>query len=210
MARNTQTIAGIELTANEIAAISNFHTSQYFDGANAADFIDWSFEISNTIQAYANISAKSATEVMSSLSKKGLLNISNERKADERTVSLTDAGLVVCAKLLGGEVKDLDELVNQYLAALRGETVEPEPEPEPELDLAELTEEEIVDEISRAIGSQGTLRAVLASEIKPSDQILGYTVGRVTVGRVRTTVWAQDGTELLYTLNNMNVLIVPA
>ena len=56
--------------------------------------------------------------------------------------------------------------------------------------------------------AETTVILLWASQIVAGDQLLGYPVGKVTVGRVRTTVWAEDGTELLYTLNEMVVQVV--
>lgn len=197
MARNTKTqIAGVELTNNEYAALSVFMDSQYYSGEGIENFVNWSFDFADMAAAATGLTSRGISGVISSLSKKGLVKVnprSNE-DGDDASIYLTAKGVEV---YLGIKDSQLEVAKDEPVAE------------EPEMTLDELADaiESVQDEAPAPVANPSNGILIWASQIEVGDQVLGYTVGKVTVGRVRTTVWAEGGTELLYTLNEMVVLV---
>ena len=206
MARSTKTqIAGVELTANEVAALSVFMDSQYYSGEGIENFRNWSWDFADLAVGATGLTPKGVTGVISSLSKKGLVDVwaKSGKDGDDASIALTTKGVEV------------------YLAITDSALEVAEEAPAEEAPAEEAPAEMTLDELAAAIESvqaedveeapapaETTVILLWASQIVAGDQLLGYPVGKVTVGRVRTTVWAEDGTELLYTLNKMVVQVV--
>ena len=206
MARSTKTqIAGVELTANEVAALSVFMDSQYYSGEGIENFRNWSWDFADLAVGATGLTPKGVTGVISSLSKKGLVDVwaKSGKDGDDASIALTTKGVEV------------------YLAITDSALEVAEEAPAEEAPAEEAPAEMTLDELAAAIESvqaedveeapapaETTVILLWASQIVAGDQLLGYPVGKVTVGRVRTTVWAEDGTELLYTLNKMVVRVV--
>ena len=196
MARSTKTqIAGVELTANEVAALSVFMNSQYYSGEGIENFRNWSWDFADLAVGATGLTPKGVTGVISSLSKKGLVDVwaKSGKDGDDASIALTTKGVEVYLAITDSALEvaeeapaemTLDELA-AAIESVQAEDVEEAPAP-----------------------AETTVILLWASQIVAGDQLLGYPVGKVTVGRVRTTVWAEDGTELLYTLNKMVVQVV--
>ena len=106
----------ISLTKNETAILRAWPRFQYVSDSSLADIVGlglgtstWTWSFTDDAAAAAGISVKAVKGVISSLVKKGLVTCQNDGPADERTITVTDAGLAIVAAL-----------------------PDPEPEPEPE------------------------------------------------------------------------------
>ena len=199
MARSTKTqIAGVELTANEVAALSVFMGSQYYSGEGIENFRNWSWDFADLAVGATGLTPKGVTGVISSLSKKGLVDVwaKSGKDGDDASIALTTKGVEVYLAITDSALEVAEEA--------------PAEEAPAEMTLDELAAaiESVQAEDVEEAPAETTVILLWASQIVAGDQLLGYPVGKVTVGRVRTTVWAEDGTELLYTLNKMVVQVV--
>ena len=201
MARTTKTqIAGVELTANEVAALSVFMDSQYYSGEGIENFRNWSWDFADLAVGATGLTPKGVTGVISSLSKKGLVDVwaKSGKDGDDASIALTTKGVEVYLAITDSALEVAEE--------------DPAEEAPAEMTLDELAaaiESVQAEDVEEAPApAETTVILLWASQIVAGDQLLGYPVGKVTVGRVRTTVWADDGTELLYTLNKMVVQVV--
>ena len=199
MARRTKTqIAGVELTANEVAALSVFMDSQYYSGEGIENFRNWSWDFADLAVGATGLTPKGVTGVISSLSKKGLVDVwaKSGKDGDDASIALTAKGVEVYLAITDSALEVAEEA--------------PAEEAPAEMTLDELAAaiESVQAEDVEEAPAETTVILLWASQIVAGDQLLGYPVGKVTVGRVRTTVWAEDGTELLYTLNKMVVQVV--
>ena len=201
MARSTKTqIAGVELTANEVAALSVFMDSQYYSGEGIENFRNWSWDFADLAVGATGLTPKGVTGVISSLSKKGLVDVwaKSGKDGDDASIALTTKGVEVYLAITDSALEVAEEAPAEDAPA------------EMTLDeLAAAIESVQAEDVEEAPApAETTVILLWASQIVAGDQLLGYRVGKVTVGRVRTTVWAEDGTELLYTLNKMVVQVV--
>lgn len=198
MARSTKTqIAGVELTANEVAALSVFMDSQYYSGEGIENFRNWSWDFADLAVGATGLTPKGVTGVISSLSKKGLVDVwaKSGKDGDDASIALTAKGVEVYLAIADSALEVAEEAPAEVAEEAPADST---------LEVAEEAPAEDVEEAP----SETTVMLLQASKIVAGDQLLGYRVGKVTVGRVRTTVWAEDGTELLYTLNEMVVQVV--
>lgn len=114
--------APTKLTANETAILKAFPSFQYASDYSLADMVSswsrgrqvWTWSFTDDAAAAAGITVRAVKGVISSLVKKGLVTCENDGPADERTITVTDAGI-------------------EQVVALQ----DPEPEPEPEPVVAE-------------------------------------------------------------------------
>lgn len=96
----------VKLTANEAAILRAWPGFQYVQD-NTLDQIvksglgrsTWTWSFTDDAAGAAGISVKAVKGVISSLVKKGLLTSENEGPADERTITVTDAGLALVVAL---------------------------------------------------------------------------------------------------------------
>lgn len=103
----------IKLTANEAAILKAFPGFQYVSDSSLADIVGlglgtstWTWSFTDDAAAAAGISVKAVKGVISSLVKKGLVTCQNDGPADERTVTVTDAGLALVVALQDGKPAD--------------------------------------------------------------------------------------------------------
>lgn len=87
---------GLKLTANETAALTNFPKFMYVQdyglmGIFEGDGSVWSFSFNDDVQAYCEVQPRSVPGIVSSLVKKGLVELVDEGTEDACTY-LTDAG----------------------------------------------------------------------------------------------------------------------
>ena len=98
MARSTKTqIAGVELTANEVAALSVFMDSQYYSGEGIENFRNWSWDFADLAVSATGLTPEGVTGVISSLSKKGLVDVwaKTGKDGDDASIALTTKGVEV-------------------------------------------------------------------------------------------------------------------
>ena len=96
------TAPAIRLTANETAILKAFPTFQFASDHNL-DELDgmsiWTWSFTEDAAAAAGISTRAVRGVITSLVKKGLVTCENDGPADERTITITDAGLALVVAL---------------------------------------------------------------------------------------------------------------
>lgn len=219
-----------KLTAKETAALKVFPDAQYLDGRWAPGESTWSFDFTEMVAVAAKTTLSAAKGVISSLVKKGFVKTGGE--GDDSWIAITDKGFDRVNDLRADEDGVKYDPAKGWVPLGQADEAEVEVEAEPVIDgpVDEPEDEDLIGGVAEALeefveeqkaetkkAKKSTKKgpalpkqalSVLAREIQVGDEILDYTVGKVTVGRVRTTVWADDNTELLYTLNNLNVWIV--
>lgn len=96
------TAPAIRLTANETAILKAFPTFQFASDYRIDDLDHmsiWTWSFSEDAAAAAGISTRAVRGVITSLVKKGLVTCENDGPADERTITITDAGLALVVAL---------------------------------------------------------------------------------------------------------------
>lgn len=98
MAKNTNTtVAGVSLTVNELAAMTNLLSSEYVDGAPVEVFSVWDFAFNDMVAAATGLNVRAAKGVTSSLVKKGL--VTTHQDDPHGVVSITKLGVKVYTEL---------------------------------------------------------------------------------------------------------------
>lgn len=89
-----------KLTKNEAAILKAFPTFQFVRDNSLEDLLadgfgrsTWTWSFTDDAAGAAGISLKAVKGVISSMVKKGLVTCENDGPADERTITVTDAGL---------------------------------------------------------------------------------------------------------------------
>lgn len=107
------TATAVRLTANETAILRAFPRFQYASDTSLADMVAnglgrsvWTQSFTDDAAAAAGITTKAVRGVITSLVKKGLITCQSDGPADERTITVTDAGLEQVAALQDPDVMD--------------------------------------------------------------------------------------------------------
>lgn len=95
-----------KLTKNEAAILKAFPTFQFVRDNSLEDLLadgfgrsTWTWSFTDDAAGAAGISLKAVKGVISSMVKKGLVTCENDGPADERTITVTDAGLALVVAL---------------------------------------------------------------------------------------------------------------
>ena len=87
------------LTPAEEAVVRELHTFQYVDGNELDGLPIWEWSFTDDAAAAAQMTLKQIKGVLSSLTKKGVIENGNEAKKDERTTIVTALGAQLNAQL---------------------------------------------------------------------------------------------------------------